>query len=310
MLNALVNRLASVSVIGVDLGSSRLKAVEVVSSGGRLMLRRCAVISVEGGDSTSALAQLVREADIPAARVAVGLAAPEVIVKPVQFPPIPKKELAGAVQLEAEQAILNGHVLSDMAVDWHPLTSSNRKADIRGLLAVVPHTILAARLAAVQAAGLRPMVVDVEGLALWNAYWALVGVRESAPKTVLLMNIGARTTNLVIAKGPDQLILIRDLQLGAKAYEEGRQSDWVAEVRDSISYARAQTGLRSLDAAYVTGGGSGPSLIPLMKAAVAAPVTFWNPLNQLERTNGTPAVEKSQGPLLAVAIGLALRRPS
>ena len=309
MLQQLVDRFIAVPLVGLDLGSSRLKAIEVAASGGRIILRRCAVVSAESGDPAGALAQLVREVGMPSARVAVGLASPSLIVKPWHFPRMPKKELANAIQFEAEHAILNGHALKDMFVDWHPLPSNSGES-LRGLLAVVPQAVVAARLQVFIAAGLHPLLVDVEGLALWNAYWVLVGKHEPSPKTVLLINVGAQTTNLIIASGPDALLLLRDLQLGAKALEAGRSLDWVTEVRDSIGYARSQAGLRALDTAYVTGGGSGPTLIPLLKAAVPAPATFWNPLKQLGRDAGSPSVEESVGPLLAVAIGLALRQPT
>ena len=308
-VQAFVNRITAVSLVGVDLGSSALKAVEVERSNGRVRLRRCAVVPVEEGNVTAALNQLVSRAGIAAAHVAVGLASPEVIVKPVQFPPMPPKELRSAVRLEAEQAILNGHTLNEMALDWHPLASPSKDL-LRGLLAVVPQDAVSARLHIAEAAGLRPAVVDVEGLALWNAYWVLIGSQEAASKTVLLMNVGAKTTNLVIAKGPDELILIRDLQLGAGSLQHGQAPDWMTEVRDSLGYARAQGGLRALDAVYVTGGGAGPDLLPSLTATVAAPVTFWNPLNQLARDTESAAVEDSLGPLLAIAIGLALRQPS
>ena len=68
--------------------------------------------------------------------------------------------------------------------------------------------------------------------------------------------------------------------------------------------------MRALDAVYVTGGGAGPDLLPALKATVAAPVTFWNPLNQLVRDSESPEVEYALGPILAIAIGLALRQPS
>ena len=308
MLKQLVDHFIAVPLVGIDVGSAALKVVELARTGGQIILRRAVVAAVQGDDQADALKRIWSDAGWRSTHAALGLAAPGVIVKPFEVPPMPRKELRSALQLEAEQAVLNGHSISQMAIDWHVM-SSPLKASIRGILAVVPAATLNARLHMARAAGLRPTVVDVEGLALWNAYWALIAVREAAPKTALLMNVGARTTNLVIAKSPDKLLLIRDLQLGATALEAGRSSDWVTEVRDSIGYARSQAGLRALDAAYVTGGGSGPKLIPLMKAAVSSPVTFWNPLNQLP-CGADVTVEKSIGPLLAIAIGLALRQPS
>jgi hypothetical protein len=43
---------------------------------------------------------------------------------------------------------------------------------------------------------------------------------------------------------------------------------------------------------------------------MSAPVTVWNPLEQLARDERSPDVDPALGPLLAVAIGLALRQPS
>ena len=308
MLQELVNRFTTVSIVGVDVGSALIKVVELARSDGQPILQRCGIARVEGDDAASLLKRLCADAGITTTNAALGLAAPGLVVKSFQVPSMPRKELKSALQLEAEQAILNGHALNQMASDWHVIQSPT-KVSIRGLLAVVPKTILDTRLHMAAAAGLRPTVVDVEGLALWNAYWVLVGSRELVPQTVLLMNIGVRMTTIVVAKGPDELMLVRDVQLGGSALAEGQQREWITEVQDSLGYARSQSGLRTLDAVYVTGGGSDPKLIPLLKTAVNAPLTFWNPLNQLPR-GASAIVEESVGPLLAVAIGLALRQPS
>lgn len=307
MLKQLIDRVVTAPLVGVDVGSTTLKVVELHRTNGDVFLRRCTVASLEGEDATKVLKRLCAATGLTTAQAALGLASPEVIVRPFQFPAMPKKELNSAIQLEAEQAILNGHSPVGMAIDWHIL-SSDVNESIRGLLAVVPKEVLAERLRAAKAAGLRPLVVDVEGLALWNAFWTLVGSREAQPKTVLLVNVGAKTTNLVIAKGPDELILVRDLQLGAAGLCGGQEREWVEEIRDSLGYARSKGGLRTLDAAYLTGGGSSPAVMTALMSAVMVPVEFWNPLQQMGRDAESPAVEESVGPLLPVAIGLALRK--
>lgn len=316
MLKQLVTPFTTTPLVGVDLGSAALKIVELSRSEGQVILRRCRVIAVEPAQSrpadsdsrggpAGAIRQLLSDMGITNPRVALGLASPEVIVRPFQFPVMPKKELNSAIQLEAEQAILNGHSLGGMAVDWHILSSNDT---IRGLLAVVPKELLTERLRAAKTAGLRPSVVDVEGLALWNAFWVLVGSGQPAPKMVLLVNVGAETTNLVVAKGPDELILVRDLQLGQRALAKGQEKDWVAEIRDSLGYARSKGGLRALDAAYLSGGGSNPAVMSALMSAVMVAVEFWNPLKQVARDADSPVVDETVGPLLAIAIGLALRQ--
>jgi type IV pilus assembly protein PilM len=307
MLKQLIDRVVTAPLVGVDVGSTTLKIVELTRANGDVLLRRCTIVPLEGDDAAKALKRVCAATGLSTAQAALGLASPEVIVRPFQFPTMPKKELESAIQLEAEQAILNGHSLGGMAIDWHILSPNGGEA-LRGLLAVVPKEVLDARLRQAKTAGLRPSVVDVEGLALWNAFWTLVGSRQAPPKTVLLVNVGAKTTNLVIAKGPDELILVRDLQLGAEALSGGQEREWVEEIRDSLGYARSKAGLRSLEAAYLTGGGSGPSVMTALMSTVMVPVEFWNPLQQLTRDADSPAVEESAGPLLAVAIGLALRK--
>jgi len=306
-MRTLIDKFITTPLVGVDLGSSVLKVVEVTRAEGRVTLERCAVGELEGEDAARLMKRLLTRAGITTPHVVLGIASPEVIVRPFQFPPMPKKELKHAIQLEAEQAILNGHTPDEMAIDWHLFECSSKEL-MRGLLAVVPKSLLSSRLEWARNAGLRPTVVDVEGLALWNAYWTLLGSREATPKTVLLVNIGKSKTNFVIAKGPDDLILIRDLHLGGQAVSQGQGKEWALEVRDSLAYARSH-GLRTVDAVYVTGGGSRQDLKGLLESTVSAPVEFWNPLKNVVRGPGL-TIEESVGPLLAIAIGLALRHPT
>ena len=301
-----LDRLVSVPVVGLDLGSSTLKAVQVEYVDDRPVLRRCAVAPLDGRDLATVLPHMLAQAGIRTPNVALGLASPEVVVKPFQFPAMPKSEMRQAIQLEAEQAILNGHTAAQTAVDWYLLPGA--KDVTRGVLAVVSREVLDSATRAVENAGLRPMVVDVQGLALWNAYWALVESRRAAPRTVLVMNIGARTTNLVVAQGATSLLLVRDVDLGADAFARGQTADWLEDIRDSLSYARSQHGVRSVDAVALTGGGADEQLRDVVHHALGGHVTLWNPLNDLPRDAQSPAVEATVGPVLAVAIGLALRQ--
>ena len=306
MLKQLVDRFTTSPLVGIDIGSSAVKVVELERTEGKIVLRRCAVARVEGEDVAGVLKRLLEKAGITATQASVGIASPEVMVRRFEFPQMPKKELAKAIRLEAEQEIFNGRSPSE--IDWQLLPSAS-DGSLRGLLAVVPKAVLTNHLQVVRAVGLRPKVADVVGLALWNAYWALLGSREQASKAVLLINIGARTTNLVVAKSSDELILIRDLQLGGRSLTDGHEKEWMAEIRDSLGYARSQGGLRGLDAAYVTGGGGNLSLKPMIESVAGLPVKFWNPLNGVACGPGL-SVENSVGPLLPIAIGLALRKPT
>ena len=307
-LKELFNQLTTFPIIGLDLGSAALKAVEVAySPSGEILLRRAVVVRIDEKVSPLFIKRTLADAGFKTLNVAVGISSPELVARSFQFPLMPKKELNQAIQIEAEHTILNGHTLDDMAIDWHAFPLAGES--IRGILAVVPKTVMEKRTQNFKSAGVHLRIVDVEGLALWNAYWILKGKKEAVSKTVLLINIGAGTTNLVIAKGPDELMLVRDFALGERAFANGQGKDWGAEIADSLGYARSKAGLRTLDTVYMTGGGSGPHVLPFLKPSWNGPVTFWNPLEQISRDSEASVIQDSQGPLLTIAIGLALRQP-
>ncbi len=302
-----MNPFTSSQVVGVDLGSAAVKVVQAARIDGRLILRSCAVGKIEAeADVVSVLKRLLTEAGITATQAALGLSSSEVVVKPFQCPPMPKKEIIAAIRLEAESAILSCHSMQDMAIDWQMLPSVSKES-LRGVLAVVPKTVLANPMQIAKSAGLKPVVIDVEGLALWNAYWALTGNRDSQLKTLLLINVGAGKTNLVIARGADELVLVRNFQMSAEVPASNRHQEWLDEVSDSLGYA-SSAGLQGVDAAVLTGGGANENLVASLKATLSVPVTLWNPFQQLLRKGQAAQIEEAAGPLFSVAIGLALRR--
>ena len=307
MIQQFVERLTNASVVGLDIDSTFIKAAEVISLKGQLILRKAVVRAIEKQDPVLLLKQIMVENDFKTTHVALGLASPEVIVHPFQFPRMPKKELAGAIRLEAEHAVLNGHVPDKMAVDWHRLDSRSENL-VRGLLAVVPKEIISAQIQTAKSAGLVPVVVDVKGLALWNVYWALAGSKEPEPKTVLLIYMGDQSTHVVIAKGPDELILVRDIEIGVEGFHKNQKSEWVSEIYDSVVYARSKSRLRALASAYVTGGGAlFPEILKTLESQLAISVKGWNPLEHIARDAGSKTFPSSNGPMMAIAMGLALR---
>ena len=79
---------------------------------------------------------------------------------------------------------------------------------------------------------------------------------------------------------------------------------------DSLGYARATGGLRTLDVVYVTGGGGNDETAQQLTSILTAPVHCWNPLDYLVCDKQSPIIKRDAGMLLAVAVGLALRQPA
>ena len=99
-LTAAVDRYTSTTLLGLDAGSAVVKLVELTPPGAPLALRRCLIADADSTDPRGALRRLLNGNDLSQARVVIGLASPELIVKSVSFPPMPPKELQSALRLE------------------------------------------------------------------------------------------------------------------------------------------------------------------------------------------------------------------
>ena len=103
-LETLIDRLTTVSLVGLDIGSAALKVVELEVSRKQIFLSRASVQSVSSEKNpASSLRDFLRNAKISAKSVAIGIASPEVTARVFSFPPMPKREFQQAIRLEADR---------------------------------------------------------------------------------------------------------------------------------------------------------------------------------------------------------------
>ena len=304
MIQKIGEFLTASRIVGLDMGATTVRMAEVAQSDEGLVLCRAAIVDVDPKDLAQSLKRAMFENGFKTRRVALGLSSPELVVQAFQFPRMPKNEMINAIELEAEHAILNGHPLEKMAVDWHFLNDGSGDLK-RGLLAVIPQEVLFDQIRIAKTAGLDPLIVDVKSLALWNTYWTLLGKKGPVSRTVLLIHLDVRMTHFVVVQGAETLILARDIQLGTASLQNDKDA-WFSELNDSLVYARSQGGLRKIEAVYVTGADPN-EILERIPSALGVPATLWNPLDHIPYKPDGAALACSQGPLLAVAIGLALR---
>ena len=126
---------------------------------------------------------------------------------------------------------------------------------------------------------------------------------ESTRGPVLLINITNDATDLIIAQGGQGLFLVRNLEMGCRV----SSTEWLSEIQDSLAYAYSKSGLKTLEAAYITGSGAQESLAEALSSAIGLQVTVWNPLHFLQWDPETSGLVFSDGRGLSVAVGLALR---
>ena len=207
------------NMAGLDLGSSSVKAVELrrVRAGFELVgvdwspwSRGRWAGAIEDAESVAeAIGRLFSRSRIRARKVATSVSGHSVIVKKLTLPAMSREELVEAIQWEARQVI--PFDLSEVHLDHQVLAGAPGREDTQVLLVAARKERVASRLETIAGAGLSPVIVDVDGFALHNAYEANYGRGSSV--TTALLHIGAGVTNLVVTRGGIPLFT-RDLSAG------------------------------------------------------------------------------------------------
>lgn len=199
-------------LIGLDIGSSSVKLVELSDVGGGTMrleryaiepLPRAAV--VDGNiDKIDVVAEAVKRAwrrsGTRVKNVAMALPASAVITKRIALPAnLREEELEMQVESEANQYI--PFALDEVSLDFQVLGPiPNAPDDVEVLIAASRKEKVEDRMAVAQAAGLKPAVVDVESYAMRAA---LERVIEQLPNSgeglvIAVFYLGANTTSVTV----------------------------------------------------------------------------------------------------------------
>lgn len=199
-------------LVGLDIGSSSIKIVELSEAGkGTLRLERYAIEPLPRGavvdgnvDKIDVVAEAVRRAWRRAGgkikNVSMGLPASAVITKRIALPAnLREEELEMQVESEANQYI--PFALDEVSLDFQVMGAiPNAPDDVEVLIAASRKERVEDRVAVAQAAGLKPVVVDVESYAARSAIERLI---EQLPNSgeglvIAVFYVGANTTSVTV----------------------------------------------------------------------------------------------------------------
>jgi type IV pilus assembly protein PilM len=199
-------------LIGLDIGSSSVKLVELTQSlGGNLRLERYAIEQLPRGavvdgniDKIDVVAEAVRRAyrraECRVKNVAMALPSSAVITKRIALPAnLNEEELEVQVESEANQYI--PFALDEVSLDFQVLGPVlNSPEEVEVLIAASRKEKVEDRLAVVQEAGLKPVVVDVESYAMRAALGRLIGQlpNRGEGQVIAVFYIGANTTGVTV----------------------------------------------------------------------------------------------------------------
>ena len=220
------------SLVGLDIGSSAVKAVELKPAGkgykvtafGTEPVPPDSIVDGAIIDATAvadAIRRLFEGRGIKTKDVVASLSGNAVIVKKITLPQMTEAELAESIYFEAEQYI--PFDIQDVNLD-HQIVDPGEpgKGTMEVLLVAAKKEKIADYTGVIAQAGRSAVVVDVDAFALQNAYEVNYGIEPGA--VVVLLNAGASATTIISLHG-DQSVFTRDVSIGGNGYTEALQRE-------------------------------------------------------------------------------------
>jgi type IV pilus assembly protein PilM len=296
---------------------------------------------MDAGPVIEGIQKIFETSRLRTTEVAVSLAGHAVIIKRVSIPSMNPEELAESIHWEAEQYI--PFDIGDVNLDYQILGTVGEGDQMDVLLVAVKKDKIQDFTSVVSQAGRVPVVVDVDILAVQNAYEINYGIPHD--QTFAIVNVGAATTNIsIVSRGNSRFW--RDLSVGGNQYTEAIQrelgvsfeeaegaklgkvesgvstqsvapilesvsADVVAEIQKTTDFFMSSQGEGELSKIVLAGGGSRlDALASAVKERFGCPVEFLDPFHAVSVDNRQfPSTLLAEvGPAAAVAVGLATRK--
>ncbi|MBV8297285.1 MAG: type IV pilus assembly protein PilM [Acidimicrobiia bacterium] len=195
--------------VGLDVGTSAVRAVELVLGRDQVTLTRFGQVAlapgaVVGGEVVdapavaSAIRRLWREAGFRAGTTVLGVGNQRVVVRQADFPAMSDQDLRSALQFQAqdlipipvEDAILDFQLVEEFATPDGEMQ--------RILLVAAQRDMVRSLLAAVEGGGLSASMVDLIPFALMRALTDSSLARDLEPTADAIVCVGASITNVVV----------------------------------------------------------------------------------------------------------------
>ncbi len=201
--------MAARSAVGLDIGTSGIRAAEVTAKKGKLTLERFGQVAlppgavragevVDAAVVTLALRELWKAAGFSSKTVVLGVANAKVIVRQVDLPWLPPAEMRQALRFQVQDFLPMD--INDAVLDFHPLveiTDAQGGRTVRGLLVAASREMVNGLLSAVRKAGLNASQVDLTSFAVLRSI-GKVDHLGTTDHVEALIDIGASVTNIVV----------------------------------------------------------------------------------------------------------------
>ena len=336
---------------GLDIGANSVKLVKLRKKGNNYVLKALAIKELPLGVITDEeikdrdavifdIQSLVDQTDPKLKDVVISISGHGVITDKIVMDRKSGSEAEQAILFEAEQRA--PFDVEDVTMDYHIIHEDEETNKMEILLVAARNEFLKDYLDMIIDAGLRPAVVDIDALAILNAYEINYDIDPS--RVTALIDLGFDVTSITFLKDgfyhstrdvSNGTRLVFDAvskefrlnqELTAKTLRGEMDSsvdqdmfkatiitasdELVAGLEVAISYFKSSSNVDKVDWIVLSGGGALIPFLPeLLQSKLSIPIEICNPLRNIEY-DPDMFVEfqpEKVAPLLAVPIGLAAR---
>lgn len=202
------------SFLGVDIGTSTLKLVEIGKEDGDLILKTygefkmpshekeeeaaflSSILDFSDVELSDILKTMIKESEAKSRDISFSIPVYSSFFTVIEFPSMSKDELSQAINLQAQQHI--PIPVSEVVIDWKAIEERlvrDTTAKTQVILVAVPKEIVNKYVRIAQLASLNLMALEVETFSLARAL-----VRKEDKGANLLIDMGARNTNVSIVE--------------------------------------------------------------------------------------------------------------
>ena len=256
------------STVGLDIGSSLIKIVEIDHSGGTPKIvhfgctRLLPEAIVEGeimdrGLVIDGIRECVELSGITTDNVVSAVSGRAVIVKKVVMDKMTPEDAQEAIFWEAEQ-----HVpfdIDDVCLDFQILNDDIGANQMEVLLVAAKKDMVNVHASLIRDAGLSPTIIDVDSFAVQNCFESSMNAAsgnfdgldddgdfddhhsDRSRKVIGLINIGSDVTNINIIQG-DSPQFTRDISIGTDQFVESLQKELGLDYEEAQKVVHGETG--------------------------------------------------------------------
>jgi len=268
-VSALASLFGKETIIGVDIGSANIKAVQVEAYRDSFRITRAAQqrtpdkavrdgIIIEREAVAGAIRQMLKAAGISATGAVLAVSGPTVVVRNIRIPKMPEAALLKSARYEASKYISAN--FDDSAIAFEVLgVVQDEPNQMEVMIVAAPREMVESRVETVERAGLEAVSIDLESFALQRA---LVDCNRRAfedDQLRAIIDMGAAHTEVSLLSGT-RFVLTRAIPVAGDTFTDALKN----QLR--VDTAEAERIKAEVDLTILLQGGSDPTAVEVARS--------------------------------------------